>query len=116
MLELLKDGWDLLATVLVAVWDILGSVISLVVIDDPFWQGVEFTIVTLLAWKHRALIIDTVDRVPLLGGLLARGLKLADSFSNYLLEGTSSVLGFVKANTWDRLASLVKKADKDLRD
>lgn len=116
MLELLRDGWDLLVTVLVSAWDILGSVISLVVIDDPFWRGVEFAIVAMLVWKHRKSIISAIDSVPLLGGLLARGVEAAELLTETLLSGASSLLKMIKENTWDRLARLVKKADEDLRD
>ncbi len=116
MLELLKDSWGLIITILSSCLDIVQSALSLVIIDDPFWRGVEFTIVALLLWQHRKAVISGVDSVPLLGGLVARGLSLADELAEKILEKGSQLISFVHVNTWDRLVKLVKKADSDLRD
>ena len=116
MLELLKDAWDLVATLVLSVLDILGSAVNLVIIDDPFWRGVQLTIITLLLWNNRKAVISAVDSVPLLGGLVARGLSLADDLSERLLEKGSGLWLLVKSNTWDKLVKLVKKTDSDLRE
>ena len=57
MLELLQDGWDLIATLAISVWNILGSMLNLVIVDDPFWRGVELTILVLLIWNNRKELI-----------------------------------------------------------
>ena len=77
MLELLRDGWALLETIVGSCWDIIQSALSLVIINDPFWRGVELTIVVLLLWRNRKAVISGVDGVPLLGGLVARGLSFS---------------------------------------
>ena len=115
MLELINDSWNLLVTLLVSCWDIINSALSLVIIDDPFWRGVEFTIVALLIWRNRKDIIALIDSIPLLGGLLARGLAIADNIAEAAVEGSLGLWRLVKANTWDRLVKLVKKTDSDLR-
>ena len=116
MLELLSDVWNLVATVLSSCWDILESAASLVIVDDPFWRGVQFTIIALLTWNNRKELIQLIDRVPLLGGLLARGLKLADSAAEMIKEKLDAAWELVRSNTWDRLVKLVLKTDDDLRD
>ena len=116
MLELLRDGWDLLLTIVLSCWDIIQSALSFVIIDDPFWRGVQLTLVALLLWKNRKAVIVGVDSVPLLGGLVARGLSLADDLSEQLLEKGSNLWLLVKSNTWDRLVKLVKKTDSELRE
>ena len=116
MLELLKDCWGLLETLLVSDWDILGSALNLVIIDDPFWRGVQFIIVVLLTWNNRKELIQLVDRTPLLGGLLARGLKLADSGAEMIKEKLDAAWDLVRSKTWDKAVSFILKADKDLRE
>jgi len=116
MLELLRDGWDLVLTLLVSVWDILGSVLNLVIIDDPFWRGVEFVIVVLLVWNNRKELIKLIDRVPLLGGLVARGLEVAEVGTEMALEKLSSLWNLIRSNTWDKAVRFILKADKDLRE
>ena len=116
MLELLRDGWDLIATIFIAAWDILGSALNLVIIDDPFWAGVEFTIVVLLIWNNRKELIQLVDRVPLLGGLAARGLNLADSGAELVLDKSLKLWQTLRANTWDKAVKFILKTDKNLRE
>ena len=116
MLELLRDSWSLLGTLLTSVWDILRDVASLVVIDDPFWRGVELTVLALLVWRHRKALIALVDGIPLLGGLVARGLSLLDRGVEWGLNIGAQSWDWLRSNTWDRLAVLVRRADDDLRE
>ena len=89
---------------------------SLVVVDDPFWRGVEVTVLALLVWRHRKALIAWVDGVPLLGGLVARGLSLVDLGAERGLNLGARALGWLRSQTWDRLVGLVRRADKDLRE
>ena len=116
MLELLRDGWNLLGTLLTSTWDILRDVVSLVVIDDPFWRGVQLTVLALLVWKHRKALIERVDGIPLLGGLVARGLSLLNRGAEWGLNIGVRSWDWLRSNTWDRLAGLVRRADRDLRE
>ncbi len=116
MIELLKDGWDLIATLVVSAWEILASALNLVIIDDPFWRGVELTLVALVVWNNRKELIQLIDRVPLLGGLVARGLSLVESGAELLIDKASSLWNTVRAQTWDKAVSFILKADKDLRE
>ena len=116
MFELLSDGWDLVATLLVSAWEILGSALNLVIIDDPFWRGVELTLLVLIAWNNRKELIQLVDRIPLLGGLVAKGLELTESGTEYLLDKAHGLWHRIRSNTWDRAVKLILKADKDLRE
>lgn len=115
MLELLSDAWALLITLLVSCWNILESAVSLVIIDDPFWRGVEFTLVALLIWKNRKEIIVGIDAIPLLGGLVAKCLVVVDDLGEAILGAGLSLWNWVRSNTWDRLIKLVKKTDENLR-
>jgi len=115
MLELLRDGWDLVATLLMSIWDILGSALNLVIIDDPFWRGVEFVVVVLLIWNNRKELIKLIDRVPLLGGLVARGLEMAERGAEMAIKKLSSLWSLIRSNTWDKAVNFILKADKDLR-
>ena len=115
MLELLNDTWNLLLTLLVSCWNILQDVASLVIIDDPFWRGVELTIIALLVWNNRKKIISAVDNIPLLGGIVARCLVVADEITEAALDASLSLWELVRSNTWDRLVRLVKKTDDNLR-
>ncbi len=116
MLELLKDSWDLIITILLSCLDIVQSALSLVIIDDPFWCGVEFTIVALLIWNNRKELIKLINRVPLLGGLAARGLIIVESSAEIVMEKINLLWCFVRSNTWDRAVSFISKTDKDLRE
>ena len=116
MLELLRDSWDLVATLLISVYDILCSALNLVIIDDPFWRGVEFVIVVLLIWNNRKELIKLIDRVPLLGGLVARGLEVAETGTEIAIKKIDSLWYLVRSNTWDKAVSFILKTDKDLRD
>jgi len=116
MLELLKDGWDLIATLAVSIWEILASALNLVIIDDPFWRGVELTLVALVVWNNRKELIQLIDRVPLLGGLVARGLLLAESGTELLIDKASDLWTTIRTNTWDKAVSFILKTDKDLRE
>ena len=116
MKELLVDVWGLLLTLVVSAWSILEAAVSLVVIDDPFWRGVEVTVLALLVWRHRKALISWVDGVPLLGGLVARGLSLIDLGAERGLNLGAQGLEWLRVQTWDRLVGLVRRADKDLRE
>ena len=116
MLELLNDGWDLIATIFISVWDILGSALNLVIIDDPFWAGVEFTIAVLLIWNNRKELIQLIDRIPLLGGLAARGLNLAEGAAEFALDKSLKLWETLRANTWDKAVKFILKTDKELRE
>jgi hypothetical protein len=115
MLELLNDGWNLIVTLLLSCWNILESIGSLVIIDDPFWRGVECTIIALLIWRNRKAIIAGVDSVPLLGGLVAKCLVVADELAETVLDAALGLWDLVRTNTWDRLVKFVKKTDDNLR-
>ncbi len=115
MLELISDAWNLVVTLLLSCWNILESVAGLVIIDDPFWRGVECTIIALLIWKNRKSIIAGVDSIPLLGGLLARCLFVADEIAETVLDASLGLWQLVRSNTWDRLVKLIKKTDDNLR-
>ena len=115
MRELLADAWGLIAAVLTSGWEILRSALSLVVIDDPFWRGVELTLAALLVWRHRKALIAAVDSVPLLGGLLARGLDFANDAAEGSLELASMSWVWIRTRTWDKLVARVNRADEDLR-
>ena len=115
MLELISDAWALIVTLLVSCWNILESVVGLVIIDDPFWRGVECTIIALLIWRNRKEIIAGIDSIPLLGGLVARCLVVADELAEAALDTSLSLWDWVRSNTWDRLVKLVKKTDDNLR-
>tara|TARA_B100000900_G_scaffold391772_1_gene386679 strand:+ start:873 stop:1223 length:351 start_codon:yes stop_codon:yes gene_type:complete len=115
MLELLKDGWDLVVTLIVSIWDILGGAVNLVIIDDPFWRGVELTLMALVIWNNRKELIQLIDRIPLLGGLVARGLELTESAAEYLLDKSHGLWYRIRSNTWDKAVNFILKADKDLR-
>ena len=116
MRELLVDAWGLIAAVLTSGWEILRSGLSLVVIDDPFWRGVELTIAALLVWRHRKALIAAVDSVPLLGGLVAKGLTFADDATEGALELADAAWAKLRSSTWDKLVARVKRADEDLRE
>lgn len=116
MLELLRDGWDLAVTLIVSAWDILGSAVNLVIIDDPFWRGVELTLLALVVWNNRKELIQLIDRIPLLGGLVARGLELSESAAEYLLDEAHSLWHLIRSNTWDKAVNFILKTDKDLRE
>ena len=116
MLELLNDLWSLILTLFVAVWNVLCSLVDLIIIADPFWRGVELTIITLVVWNNRKELISLIDRIPLLGGLLAKGLNLADASAEYILSKAHAAWVAVRANTWDRAVSFILKTDADLRD
>ena len=115
MLELLNDAWSLIVTLLLSCWNILEDVGSLIIIDDPFWRGVECTIIVLLLWKNRKSIIAGIDAIPLLGGIVARCLVVVDEITENLLEASLGLWELVRINTWDRLVKLVKKTDDNLR-
>lgn len=115
MIELVRDVWGLLVTLLVSCWDIIQSALSVVIVEDPFWRGVECTIIALILWKNRRAIIETIDGIPLLGGLLARGLIIVNDVSEFVLDTGLSLWNLVVDNTWGRLVKLVKRADEDLR-
>ena len=114
MRELITDAWGLVAAVLTSGWEILRSALSLVVIDDPFWRGVELTLVALLVWRHRKALIAAVDSVPLLGGLVAKGLSFADDAAEGALELADVVWAKLRSSTWDKLVARIKSADEDL--
>ena len=116
MLELLQDGWDLIATLAISVWNILGSTLNLVIVDDPFWRGVELTVLVLLTWNNRKELIELIDRIPLLGGLVSRGLKLADRGAEIVVEKLGSLWESVRSKTWDKAVKFILKTDKDLRE
>ena len=116
MKELLVDVWGLALTLVVSVWSILEAAVSLVVIDDPFWRGVELTLVALLVWRNRKALIAWVDGVPLLGGLVARGLSLVDLVAERGLNLGVQGWEWIRSQIWDRLVSLVRRTDKDLRE
>ena len=115
MRELITDAWGLVAAVLTSGWEILRSALSLVVIDDPFWRGVELTLVALLVWRHRKALIAAVDSVPLLGGLVARGLALANDAAEGAIELVNLGWDRLRSSTWDKLVARIKRADEDLR-
>ena len=115
MLELLNDGWNLVVTLLLSCWNKLQSAGNLVIVDDPFWRGVECTIIALLLWNNRKAIIEGVDSVPMLGGLVAKCLVVADEIAETALEAALGLWELVRSNTWDRLVKLVKKTDDNLR-
>ena len=115
MLELITDFWVLLTTLLISLWDVLKSAVNLVIIDDPFWCGVELTILTLVVWNNRKELISLIDRVPLLGALIARGLSLGETLVELILGKAHSFWVSIRSRTWDRLVSAILKADEDLR-
>ena len=115
MLELLRDSWDLVTTLLISICDILSSALNLVIIDDPFWRGVEFVIVVLLIWNNRKELIKLIDKVPLLGGLVARGLEVVESCTEIAIKKLDSLWNLIRSNTWDKAVSFILKTDKDLR-
>ncbi len=115
MKELLVDIWGVVAAVWIAGYDIVNSVLSLVVIDNPFWRGVELTLIAVAVWHHRKALIALVDKAPLLGGLAARGLSLVDDAVDGAMELVAMCLQAIKSKTWDKIAARVKKTDKDLR-
>lgn len=115
MKELLVDMWGVVAAVLLAGYGIVNSVLSLVIIDNPFWRGVELTLIAVVVWHHRKALIAHVDKVPLLGGLTARGLGLVDDAVDGAMELIVMGLQAIKSKTWDKIAARVKKTDKDLR-
>ncbi len=115
MLELLRDGWDLVATLIISVWDILGSAVNLAIVDDPFWRGVELTLLALVVWNNRKELIQIIDRIPLLGGLVARGLELSEGGAEYLLDKGLDLWHLIRSNTWDKAVNFILKTDKDLR-
>ena len=116
MLEIIGDLWALLITLLISCWNILESALSLLIIDDPFWRGVELTIVVLLVWKNRRELIDLIDKIPLLGGLLSKVLNLSNDASEYVLGTAHTLWEKIRSNTWDRLVKAILDTDKDLRD
>ena len=116
MKELLVDMWGVVTAVLLAGYNIINSVLSLVVIDNPFWRGVELTLIAVVVWHHRKALIALVDKVPLLGGLAARGLSLVDDAVDGAMELVAMGLQVIKSKTWDKLVARVKKTDKDLRE
>ena len=116
MLELLRDGWDLIVTLIISVWEILGSALNLVIINDPFGRGVEFTLIALVVWNNRKELIQLVDRVPLLGGLVSRILKLSEAGAEYVLGKAQYVWYLIRYNTWDKFVNFVLKTDKNLRE
>ena len=115
MLELISDTWNLLLTLLLSLWNILVDAVNLVIIDDPFWRGVECTIIFLLIWRNRKELIDIIDAIPLLGGLVARGLVIIDDIAETGVEAALGLWETIRSNTWDRLVKLIKKTDSDLR-
>jgi len=114
--ELLIDVWGVVTAVLLAGYGIVHSVLSLVIIDNPFWRGVELTLIAVMIWHHRKALIAMVDRVPLLGGLTARLLRLVDDTADVAVELVVMSLKALKSKTWDKLAARVKKTDEDLRE
>ena len=116
MIELLFDVGNLIGVLVVSIWEILVSATNLIIIDDPFWRGVELTLLVLVAWNNRKELIQLIDRVPLLGGLVARGLELSESAAEYLLDKAHDLWHLVRSNTWDKAVSFILKTDKNLRE
>ena len=86
------------------------------IIDNPFWRGVELTLIAVMICQHRKALIEMVDRVPLLGSLTARLLRLVDDTADVAVELVVMSLKTLKSKTWDKLAARVKKTDEDLRE
>ena len=115
MLELAIDLWVLIITTLISLWAVLGKVVDLIIINDPFWAGVEATLIVLIVWNNRKELIRLVDRIPLLGALVAKVLNLADEAVEFILSKLHSSWVSVRSKTWDRLVSWILNTDKELR-
>lgn len=115
MIELAIDLWVLVMTTLISAWTVLGKAVDLIIINDPFWAGVEVTLLTLLIWNNRKELINLIDRIPLLGALVAKGLNLADEVAELVIGKLHSFWVSIRSRTWDRLVSWILDTDKELR-
>ena len=115
MLELLQDVSNLVGILIVSIIDIIAGTFNLVIVDDPFWRGVELTLLTLVVWNNRKELISLIDRIPLLGGLVARGLKLAETCAEYVIKKLKNFWFLIRSKTWDRAVKFILETDKELR-
>jgi len=116
MKELFVDAWALLVSVLTGAVEVSKDAVQLAIIEDPFWRGVEMTLLVGLAIMKRKAIMDALNRVPLVGGVLVYVPRKVDAGFDWLLGKAKAGLDFLKSKTLDPVLSWVRKADKKLRD
>lgn len=116
MKELFVDAWALIVSVLTGAVEVSKDAINLAIVEDPFWRGVELTLLVGLAVMKRKAIMDALDRVPLVGGVLVYVPRKVDAGCDWLLGKAKAGLDFLKSKTIDPVMAAISKADKKLRD
>jgi len=116
MKELFVDAWALIVSVFTGAFEVTKDVVDLAIVEDPFWRGVELTLLVGFVIMKRKSILDMLDRVPLVGGVLAFVPRKVDDGCDWLMLKVKTGLDFLKSKTIDPVRAWISKADKKLRD
>jgi hypothetical protein len=115
MKELLKDAWAVVESTVSGLWEVAGDIIQLAIIDDPFWRGVEMTIIAGLLISKRHAIFDIAEKTPLVGGILVYVPRKIDEGINFLMFKLKEGMSWLRSKTLEPVKIWISKVDDKLR-
>lgn len=115
MKELLKDAWAVVESTVSGLWEVAGDVIQLAIIEDPFWRGVEMTLIAGLLISKRHAILDIAEKTPIVGGILVYVPRKIDEGVDFLMCKVKEGMSWLRSKALDPVKSWISKADAKLR-
>jgi len=115
MRELLTDAWALVVSIMSGLADVVGNTMALAIAKDPFWQGVEITIIIGAIAFKRKKVLALIDRIPVIGAALAYVPAKLDMIVERIVDGAVRAYRLVKSKVWDNAISWIKKVDSKIR-
>jgi len=115
-METVSDIFAFLKSVFVSAGDLVVKAADVVIVEEPFLQGVQATIAVMLAFKYREALTSAISRVPILGSGIAwlarKGEALvADLYGkarDLVKKGYDASLG--------RLIAAIMRKDKEIKE
>jgi uncharacterized membrane protein YdfJ with MMPL/SSD domain len=115
MRELLTDAWALVMSIMSGLADVVGNAVALAIAEDPFWRGVEITILVGILVLKRKKVLALIDRVPVIGAALAFVPAKLDMIGERIVGVAGHAYRLLKSKVWDNAISWIKKIDSKIR-
>lgn len=115
-METVSDIFAFLKSIIVSAGDLVVKAADVVIVEEPFLQGVQATVAVMLMLKYREALTSAIARVPILGSGSAWLVRKSEALAvdlygkarDLVMKGYDASLG--------RLIAAIMRKDKQIKE
>lgn len=115
-METVSDIFAFLKSVFVSAGDLVVKATDVVIVEEPFLQGVQATVAVMLVIKYREALSDFIAKIPLVGSGAAWVVRKGEALMMNLYGKARDLVKKGYDATLGRLWSAIMRKDKQIKE